>query len=101
MDGRGPLLYSLYDTGSQEGKQMRRIGIEQGRKTLPELASDALAGKATVLTRHGRPVAAIVPLSDLAGRRPVRLLSLRGSGKGLWGASPAATIDALRREWGP
>jgi antitoxin (DNA-binding transcriptional repressor) of toxin-antitoxin stability system len=79
---------------------MRRIGIEEGRRTLPELASDALAGKATVLTRHGKAVAAIVPLGELAGRRrQARLLSLRGSGTGLWGASPAATIDTLRREW--
>ena len=79
---------------------MRRIGIEEGRRTLPELASDALAGKATVLTRHGKAVAAIVPLAELAGRRrQARLLVLRGSGKGLWGASPAGTIDSLRREW--
>lgn len=81
---------------------MRRIGIEEGRRTLPELASDALAGKATVLTRHGKPVAAIVPLGEATKpRRRARLLSLRGTGKGLWGPSPTRTIDALRREWEP
>ena len=81
-------------------KNLRRIGIEEGRRTLPELASDALAGRATVLTRHGKPVAAIVPLGQMAERRRrAGLLSLRGTGKGLWGPSPARTIDALRREW--
>lgn len=79
---------------------MRRVGIEEGRRTLPELASDALAGKVTVLTRHGKAVAAIVPLGELVGRRRrARLLALLGSGKGLWGGSPAETIDAMRREW--
>ncbi|MGE0796763.1 MAG: type II toxin-antitoxin system Phd/YefM family antitoxin [Lautropia sp.] len=79
---------------------MRSIGIEEGRRTLPELVSQAGAGKPTLLTRHGRPVAAIVPAGALARHRPrARLLALRGSGRGLWGGSPAAVVDLLRREW--
>jgi hypothetical protein len=27
------------------------------------------------------------------------LVSLKGSGRGLWGRDPAKTIDALRDEW--
>lgn len=79
---------------------LHTIGLEQGRNTLPELASRAHAGEASLLTRHGKPYAAIVPPDMLTRLRPrTRFLALRGSGKGLWGDSPAATIAASRDEW--
>jgi antitoxin (DNA-binding transcriptional repressor) of toxin-antitoxin stability system len=81
---------------------MHTVGIEVGRSTLPQLAQRAYAGEPSLLTKHGKPYAAIVPPQLLADaqvlerlRKP-RFLSLRGSGKGLWGAQPAALIAALR-----
>jgi len=79
---------------------MHSVGIEEGRNTLPQLASLAHAGQSSLLTKHGKPYAAIVPLDALPRtRRRTRFLSLRGSGRGLWGELPAAHVAALRSEW--
>jgi prevent-host-death family protein len=79
---------------------LRTIGLEQGRNTLPELASRAQAGEPSLLTKHGKPFAAIVSPDVLMRSRPRgRFLALRGSGKGLWGASPAQTLADVRDEW--
>ncbi len=78
------------------------FGIEQARATLPALVAEASAGKTSVITRHGKPVAAIVPLASLANAgRPAaaELLQLRGTGQRLWGADVAGSIDALRSQW--
>ncbi|MGJ7509985.1 type II toxin-antitoxin system Phd/YefM family antitoxin [Variovorax sp. GT1P44] len=79
---------------------LHTVGLEQGRNTLPLLASRAHAGEPSLLTRHGKPYAAIVS-SDvlLKGRTGPRFLSLRGTGRGLWGETPAQTIDDARAEW--
>ena len=75
-------------------------GLEQARIQLPAIAANANAGVASVITRHGRPYAAIVPVQDLKGAHPASgILSLRGSGRGLW-PSPAKAIAELRDEWG-
>ena len=79
---------------------LRTVGLEQGRNTLPELASRAHAGEPSLLTRHGKTYAAIVSPEVLLKARPrLRVLSLRGSGKRLWGTSPAQTIADAREEW--
>jgi prevent-host-death family protein len=76
-------------------------GLEQARIQLPAIVANANAGMASVITRHGKPYAAIVPIQDLQKSRPVSgVLALRGSGRGLWGRSPAQTIAKLRDEWG-
>ena len=76
------------------------VGLEVGRSTLPELASRAHAGEPSLLTRHGKPYAAIVPPDALNKARPrVRFLALRGTGKGLWGPSPAKAVAEMRDEW--
>jgi antitoxin (DNA-binding transcriptional repressor) of toxin-antitoxin stability system len=78
----------------------RAIGLEQGRKELPRLAELANAGEGSLLTKHGKPYAAIVPPEVLldARRRP-SFLSLRGSGKGIWGRSVSQYVADLRDEW--
>ena len=79
---------------------LHSVGIEEGRKTLPQLASRAFAGESSLPTRHGLPCAAIVlPDTDLKVGRGPSFLSLRGSGQGLWGELQAAHIAALREEW--
>jgi prevent-host-death family protein len=75
-------------------------GVEEARSHLPRLLDQAAAGNATVITRHGRPIAAIMPLDTYGGAgRQQSILPLAGSGRGLWGPRSATTLRKLRREW--
>jgi prevent-host-death family protein len=79
---------------------MSRRGVEEARTQLPALLDEAAKGRATIITRHGRPVAALVPLDQVAGARRQRPLApLAGSGKGLWGSDSRRTLRRLRDEW--
>jgi prevent-host-death family protein len=81
-----------------------RYGLEQARIQLPAIVADAQAGHASIITRHGKPYAAIVPIQDFQKSQPASdasgLLALRGTGRGLWGADVGQTIAELRDEWG-
>lgn len=75
-------------------------GVEEARSQLPRLIDDAAAGKATVITKHGRPLAALVPLQSYsAADSQQSLLPYEGSGKGLWGRSSKLSIRVLKDEW--
>ncbi|MEO5669235.1 MAG: hypothetical protein ABIR26_00965, partial [Ramlibacter sp.] len=64
------------------------------------LAELAHGGQGSLLTKHGKPYAAIVaPEVLLRSRRKPSFLALRGSGKGIWGKSAARLIAGLRNEW--
>jgi prevent-host-death family protein len=77
-----------------------RKGAEEARNQLPDLLDAAEKGRATIITKHGRPVAALVPLSEFDAKASQQsLVELRGSGKGLWGKDSAGTIGLLRDEW--
>ena len=81
-------------------KPVTRIGLDEGRSTLPRLAALAHTGQASLLTRHGKPFAAIVAPEVLLASRPrPAFLALRGSGRGLWGPSASAAVADLRDEW--
>jgi prevent-host-death family protein len=82
------------------GRSVRECGVEQARKRLSALLDEAAQGKVAIITKHGKPLAALVPLSYLT-RQPARLdvLELRGSGKGLWGRSVCRTVSLMRDEW--
>jgi prevent-host-death family protein len=78
----------------------QRKGAEEARNRLPDLLDDAEQGKSTVITRHGKPVAALVPIKDFKEKpQQLSILDLRGSGRGLWGKDSTATIRKLRDEW--
>ncbi|HJR70274.1 MAG TPA: type II toxin-antitoxin system Phd/YefM family antitoxin [Gammaproteobacteria bacterium] len=78
-----------------------RKGVEEARNQLPKLIEAAEAGRTTVITRRGRAVAALVPLDVYGARQPQQsLLSVAGSGRGLWGSDSARSIDNLRDEEG-
>ena len=81
-----------------------RYGLEQARIQLPAIVADAHAGHASIITRHGKPYAAIVPIQDFQKSQPASeasgLLALRGTGRGLWGSDVTKTIADLRDEWG-
>jgi prevent-host-death family protein len=89
-----------------ETKDIETKGAEEARKTLPTLLERAERGQATIITRHGRRVAAIVPIgqydayvNSLQRSEQRSLLPLRGSGVGLWGEDSTRTIRELRDEW--
>lgn len=91
------VLYGLY---SYAMPKVDRKGVEEARSQLPKLIEAAEAGRSTVITRRGRPVAALVPLDEFqAGQSQRSLLTAAGSGPGLWGGDSVATIDQLREEW--
>lgn len=77
-----------------------RRGVEEARSQLPALLAEAERGRSTIITRHGRAIAVIVPIKGTAGvSRQKSLLGLAGTGKGLWGRDSAKTLRKLRDEW--
>jgi prevent-host-death family protein len=80
-------------------KPLRR-GAEEARNQLPELLTAAQHGRQTIITRHGRPVAILAPISGSGeGRGQRSLLPLAGTGRGLYGRDSQATLRNLRDEW--
>jgi prevent-host-death family protein len=77
-----------------------RKGAEEARAQLPRLLDAAEKGHATIITKHGRAVAALVPVDTLgSSEQQHSLVPLKGSGRGLWGKSSALTVRKLRDEW--
>jgi prevent-host-death family protein len=80
-------------------KSVRR-GAEEARNQLPALLEAAEKGRSTIITKHGRPVAALVPLDEFdATGAQQSLAPLHGSGQGLWGKDSGRTLSDLRDEW--
>jgi antitoxin (DNA-binding transcriptional repressor) of toxin-antitoxin stability system len=80
--------------------KVKRKGAEQARAELPALLADAAGGRSTIITRHGKSIAALVPVESLDGRgRQKSIASLAGSGKGLWRRDSSRTLRKLRDEW--
>ncbi len=78
---------------------IRKLGAEKVRKQFPALVEAARTGEAIIITKHGKPQAAMVSVDTLQTGRKSALLSLRGSGRGLWGKSVKQHIARLRQEW--
>lgn len=77
----------------------KRVGAQSARQNLPELIERAARGQTTIVTKHGKPCAAIVPVPEAS--RPsagMGIEELAGSGKGLWG-KPAHYLRRARAEW--
>ena len=81
-------------------KTPAKKGAEQARRNFPALVEQAARGEPTIITKHGKAYAALVPASYL-GQNVARvdIRALRGSGKGLWGRSIKRTIRSMREEW--
>ena len=73
--------------------------VARAREHFPALLEAAEAGVQTVISRRGRPVAVLGPLSLRRNRSLHSLESLVGSGRGLWGDSAVAHVKTLRQEW--
>ena len=81
-----------------------QYGLEQARAQLPLIASEAVAGYSSVITRHGKPVAVVVPVDQWRKQQACSLqqggvLALRGTGRGLWPEGAANSVAQLRDEW--
>src|ERR1700688_4938148 len=91
------VLCSFCHAAEWRFEAMQRKVAEEVRNELPDLLATAEKGRATIITRHGRPVAALVPISAYgAAVRQPPLLPLKGSGRGLWGGNSTATIRKMR-----
>jgi len=82
----------------------KTYGLEQARAQLPLIAAEAQAGYSSEITRHGKPVAMVVPVQDwqtAQGRQIASggILALRGTGRGLWPQGVAKAVAQLRQEW--
>jgi prevent-host-death family protein len=78
----------------------QRKGAEEARNQLPDLLAAAEKGQSTIITRHGRAVAALVPIESYNSiSRQQSLLPLKGTGRGLWGSDSRRTLRELRDEW--
>lgn len=78
---------------------MLEIGAEAARKRLPELLDRAHTGEQTIVKKRGIPYAAIVALDQRIVAKKEGVLSLRSTGKGLWGKDSSNKIDQYRDEW--
>lgn len=78
----------------------RTKGVQEARQELPALVEAAHRGSGTIITKHGKPYAAIVPLNDAVNkRRGVTVAQLRGTGKKIWKRDAAEEVSKLRDEW--
>jgi len=80
-------------------------GLEQARIQLPNIIANAHAGVRSIITKHGKPYAAIVPLEDVKKSSSDAdlasgIVPLRGTGRGLWGPNVGQAVSDLRDEWG-
>lgn len=78
----------------------RRMGAEQARQHFAEIIANAEKGGVTIIERHGKPRAMVVPMTRApVSPASVSFTALAGTGAGLWGSDPARTIEELREEW--
>ncbi len=75
-------------------------GVQEARQELPALVEAAHRGSGTIITKHGKPYAAIVPLNQAANKhRGITAVQLRGTGKKMWKRDAAEEVSRLRDEW--
>lgn len=91
--------YRLYGKSMKSSSKETTKGAEEARQQLPAILAAAAAGRTTIITRHGRAVAAVVPAAEVRKNKPASLQALAGSGKGLWGKDSRKVINKLRDEW--
>ena len=81
-------------------RQFHTTGAEEARKQLPALVAAAAEGRTTIITKHGRAVAAIVPADSIKpAKKQLPITLIAGTGKGLWGKDSTKAIAKLRDEW--
>ena len=78
----------------------RTKGVQEARQELPALVEAAHRGSSTIITKHGEPYAAIVPVNEVMKKsRGVTMAQLRGTGRKIWKRDAAEEVSRLRDEW--
>jgi prevent-host-death family protein len=78
----------------------RTKGVQQARQELPALVEAAHRGSRTIITKHGKPYAALVPVEQgVKKTRGVTMVQLRGTGKKVWKRDAATEVSRLRDDW--
>jgi prevent-host-death family protein len=78
----------------------RTKGVQEARQELPALVEAAHRGSGTIITKHGKPYAALVPLNEAKNtNRGITATQLRGTGKKIWKRDAAGEVSRLRDEW--
>ncbi len=67
---------------------MQTLGVLEARRRFAELLERARGGEETLISRHGHPVAVLVPLARRHRPQRQALLSLRGTGRDCWPEPP-------------
>ena len=93
----GTTLYTMYMSEIPPDSVPSR-SVAQAREDFPSLLEAAETGTETIITRRGRPVAVLGPVSLRRGRERTSLDSLIGSGAGLWGDA-RSHVREQRDEW--
>jgi len=78
-------------------KRASSYAVDAARQARPHLVDFASRGIATIITRHARPIAALVPLVHAQGQALSTTTALRGSGPDLWTGPDA--VGPQRDEW--
>jgi len=77
----------------------KRIGAEEARQHLPRLLDEASRGEITIVTKWGKPCAAIVPIDALPTSEDAEsIIDLAGTGRGMYG-DVEEYLRGLRDEW--
>ncbi len=77
----------------------RKMGSEKARRNFSELLDQTYKGEITVITKHGRPYAMLVPPDQIHhANSEIGFTCLKGSGSGFWG-NPDEYIQSVRDEW--
>jgi prevent-host-death family protein len=80
------------------------VSVSEGKAQLTDLVRRAEAGEEVILTRHGKPVARILPVLTEVDRQArlefLRAVSAAGRAKALPGPSAARSADFLYGEDG-
>lgn len=91
------MKYTVYDPPPLFVREPESIGSYEAKTRLPELLAGVEAGASYVITRHGRPVARLLPVEPPSGgAAAVEAILAARAGRRL-GTSVKALIDEGRR----
>jgi prevent-host-death family protein len=73
----------------------KQVGVFEAKTHFSALIDDAIAGKTTVITKRGKPVARIVPTEDARRERAKRAADRIRAMRGVLKLAPGETIRDL------
>lgn len=83
------------DSKLRGGINARRMGVFDAKTHFSALIEDAIAGKSTVITKRGKPVAQIVPTEEARRERARRAAERIRAMRGVLKPAPGETIRDL------